>query len=293
MKAIVKTLYNALPFKQTLFSVLKQVWTPKESVFKHLHFKGVFTVPIDGSTSFMINHYGYQVENDIFWAGLTKGWEKESLKLWIKLCEECESIIDIGANTGVYALIAKAVNPSSKVYAFEPIERVYNKLTANIRLNNFDILAVKMAASNKDGTAIFYDTSTEHTYSASVNRNLLLSQTSSIIQTTIETITLNSFIKQNGITHVDLLKIDVETHEPEVLQGFSEYLATFRPAMLIEILTDEIGNRVHNMLQGLDYLYFNIDESLGARQVEKITKTRHDNYLICNAETARRIGLIE
>jgi FkbM family methyltransferase len=293
MKAVIKSIYHLLPFKQTFFSLLKKVWSPNESVFKHLHFKGVFRVPIDESTSFKIKHHGFQIENEIFWAGLTNSWEKESLKLWIKLCQGCESIFDIGANTGVYALVAKTVNPSSNVYAFEPVERVFEKLEENIKLNNYKIRAINKAVSNSDGTAVIYDTPSEHTYSVTVNENRLPSGTKEVVQTTIETITLNSFIKQNNINRVDLIKIDVETHEPEVLEGLSNYLTQFRPSMLIEILNEEIGDRVNYILQGLDYLYFIIDDRTGARQVEKITKSDYYNYLVCNAEIAKKIGLIQ
>ena len=82
----------------------------------------------------------------------------------------------------------------------------------------------------------------------------------------IETITLNKFIKDNNIPRIDLMKIDVETHEPETLEGFSDYLSIFRPAMLIEILNNEIGARVEKLVNGLGYLYFNIDENNGIQQ---------------------------
>jgi tRNA1(Val) A37 N6-methylase TrmN6 len=42
------------------------------------------------------------------------------LALWIKLCRQSETILDVGANTGVYALVAGAVNKKAKIFAFEP-----------------------------------------------------------------------------------------------------------------------------------------------------------------------------
>lgn len=45
------------------------------------------------------------------------------------------------------------------------------------------------------------------------------------------------------------MKIDVETHEPEVLEGVGEYLKKFRPSLLIEILDDEITAKVQNITQ--------------------------------------------
>ncbi|CAN5456325.1 hypothetical protein BH09BAC3_BH09BAC3_15220 [soil metagenome] len=290
MKALLKRIYRLIPFKQELFYVLKKIWRPKESIYKHLHFVGVFKVNIDNSRMFKIKHFGYQLENEIFWAGLTGGWEKESSKLWIELCRESEVIFDIGANTGVYSLIAKAMNQKAKVYAFEPVGRVFSKLQENIALNNFGIVPIEKAVSNSDGTAVIYDTPAEHTYSVTVNKNLSSPETR-VIETKIETITLNSFIRQNDIKRVDLIKIDVETHEPEVLEGFSDYLFQFKPTLLIEILNDEIGARVDKIVRGLGYLYFNIDERGTIRQVDKIEKSDYYNYLLCTSDIATKLGV--
>lgn len=291
MKKIFKLLYNAIPFKKTLFSVLKRIWNPKESIYKHLHFKGAFKVPLDGSASFQLNHYGFVIENEIFWKGLVNGWEKESIGLWIKLCREANTILDIGANTGVFSLIAKTINPGASVFAFEPVARVYKRLLENITLNNYNIVAIEKAASNTDGTAVIYDTDSEHTLSVTVNKNMFEPGTAAVIETKIETISLNSFVKQYNLQHIDLIKIDVETHEPEVLEGFSEYLAKFKPTMLIEILNDEIGAKVNALVKDLNYLYYNIDEKGGIRLVNTIQKSDYYNYLLCEPAIAQKLGL--
>ncbi len=292
MKELVKAIYNTLPFKKEIFSALKTVWKPSESVFKHLHFKGVISVPLSKTKSFKMNHYGFQLENDIFWTGLTEGWEKESIQSWMKLCESAETVFDIGANTGIYSLITKTVNPKATVYAFEPVSRVFKRLNENIKLNNFDIKPVEEAISNSNGTATIFDTTSEHTYSVTVNKNRLLAN-EEVVETQIKTITLDSFIKQHNIKKIDLMKIDVETHEPEVLEGFSEYIRIFKPSILIEILDEETGGKVDKHVQGFGYLFFNINEKTGIRQVDKITKSDDYNFLICTPENAAKLGLLK
>jgi FkbM family methyltransferase len=292
MKTLFKAVYNFIPFKMEFYKALRKIWKPSQSMYRHFHFTGVFNVPLDEQKRFKIKHYGYELENEIFWGGLADGWEKESVKLWIELCRDAKIIFDVGANTGIYALIAKATNPHSKVYAFEPVARVFHKLQENISLNKFDIIPIEKAVSNSDGTAIIYDTSSEHTYSVTVNKNLA-SPGTNVFETKIETVTLNSFVRQNNIKKVDVIKIDVETHEPEVLEGFLDYLFEFKPSLLIEILTDEVGERVSAILQNSDYLYFNIDERGGIRQVDKITKSDYYNYLLCGPATAKKLGLVK
>ena len=43
-------------------------------------------------------------------------------------------IFDIGANTGIYSMVTKAINPSSKIHAFEPSKQTYFKLKLNSRI---------------------------------------------------------------------------------------------------------------------------------------------------------------
>ena len=167
-----KVLYSSIPFKKQLFSALKLFWKPDEKVFRHLHFKGVFKVKLDESHAFKLRHYAFQIENEIFLGGIRGGWEKTSIDLWIKLCKNANVVFDIGANTGVLALIAKTMNPNSLVYAIEPIKRVYEKLVANVDLNNYEIRTFEKAASNRNGSAIVFDTPTEHILSVTVNKNL-------------------------------------------------------------------------------------------------------------------------
>jgi FkbM family methyltransferase len=292
VKEIVKGIYRFIPFKKELFLLLKLFWTPPKKIYQHLYFTGTFKVEVDKSHFFRMKHFGYEIENDIFWCGLTNGWEKMSIRLWIQLCKNSSVIFDIGANTGMYALAAKAINPRATVYAFDPVHRVYDKLKQNIVLNNSDIIAVEMAASDSDGFATIYDTLQEHTLSVAVNKNLLPAGAKAS-EVRIETITLDSFIRKNNIQKIDLVKIDVETHEPQVLQGFKEHLSYFKPALIIEILTDEIGERVAKLTESLNYMYFNIDDIKGSvREVNTLTRSDYFNYLLCSRETASGLGLI-
>jgi len=291
MKALLKKVYALVPFKREFYRVLRVFWKPKHTIYKHLHFVGVFAVPVASGKKFKIKHYGFQLENELFWKGIQHGWEKESINLWIKLCEQSEVILDIGANTGVFALLAKTIHPQATVLAFEPVERVYNKLAENIQLNNFDILAVKAAVSNTDGTAFIYDTGGEHVYSVTVNKNLSMPDTQ-VEKTTIDTLTLNTFIKKNKLKKIDLVKIDVETHEPEVLEGFSEFISEFKPTLLIEILNDEVGAKVEAFIKHLDYEYYSINEKKGIRKVDCIKKSDDFNYLLCTREVRQKIGLV-
>lgn len=292
MKQILKAIYKALPFKKSIYSIIRKFYKPKKSLYQHLYFTGNFRVNINENKNFLIRHYGFQVENELFWNGVYGGWEKYSLQLWSELCQDAGTIFDIGANTGVYALLAKTINPGANVYAFEPVDRVFEKLEYNCQLNDYKITCEKMAISNADGTATIYDQDTEHTYSVTVNKDTT-TNTEDSIAVKIETVRLDSYINQKNINRADLLKIDVETHEVEALQGFGEYLKKFQPTMLIEILNEDVARGVMDLIKDIDYMYFNIDERKGIRRVENLSKSDHYNFLICKPGIAQKLKVLK
>ncbi|MBE0623745.1 MAG: FkbM family methyltransferase [Burkholderiales bacterium] len=288
---LLKRAYRLLPFKKQLFSFVNHIYTPPKRIYRHLHFIGDFSVAADDKHRFIMRHYGYFLENEIFWTGLRGCYEKTSIQLWTRLCRQSRVILDVGANTGVYSLIAKSVNSGSSVVAFEPVNRVYKKLCANNALNKFDTVCLEVAASNKTGSATIYDTLDEHIYSVTVGKDLSSPGTTTI-PVSIQTIRLDAFVDSNRVDNIDLIKIDVETHEAEVLQGMGEYLDKFRPTILIEILNDEVGRNVQQIVGGKGYLYFNIDDRTGSiRRVTNIAKSDLYNYLLCSDKTSRELGL--
>lgn len=290
LKILLKSILHSLPYRVFVFKVIRKFKLP-ESLYKHLYFIGIFEVSVDSKHAFIVKHHGFQVENDIFWSGLFGKWEKDSLFLWYKLSKHADVVFDIGANTGIYSLLAKATNENCRVYSFDPVVRVYEKLIENIWLNNYDVNAFQIALSNNTGTAIIYDTDSPHTYSVTVNKNLHLNN-SAVKECTIETMRLDDFIELNDIKKIDLMKLDVETHEPEVLEGMGIYLKLFKPTLLIEILNDEIAYKIESYIKGANYIYFNLNEQGSIKKVDNLSQSDFHNFLICSPEIARKLNLV-
>lgn len=291
-RGLFKNLYLSLPLKN-IYKLIRRYGKLKKKHYWYLRFCGIFTVPVDESHSFKVKSYGFSIENSIFWAGLTGEWEASSMKLWIELVKNAEVIFDVGANTGIYSLVAKSLNRHSKVYAFEPVKRIFQKLRYNQGLNNYDTTCLEYAASNANGTATIYDLPIEHVYSVTVNKNMN-STGISVIPTTINTTRLDTFIEQAKIEKLDLIKLDVETHEAEVIEGLGIYLEKFKPTILVEVLDDRIGSQLQELFDGKGYLYFNINEETGeVKRVEYIKRDIDFNFLVCNEKIARKINLIQ
>lgn len=290
MNPIVKRAYKALPLKKQLFSMIRTFWLPRS--YQRMYFNGPFKLKIDESHAFqMIQHNRYGIETELFWKGLGEGWETASLAIWLKLCQKSQVILDIGAAEGLYALVAQSLRPETTVLAFEPLPQPMAELKRNIELNSYNVALYQQALSNFTGEADFY------AESESSNEGSLVSSVSdSASAQRVSVTTLANVIEEAKLAQVDLIKIDVEGAEPQVLEGMGNYLDEYKPSMIIEILNDDVGRQVEKLLDGLGYLYFDIDDDprKGPKTIRPsahIKKSICLNYLIVEPHVARWLEL--
>jgi len=295
MKSTLKKVYKALPLKKPVFDVIKAVSSPPKSLTQHLYFDGFFDVKMDGSDSFRFLAHGTQIDNELYWYGLYGGWEKYSQKLWVKLCRDAHYIVDIGANDGMYSLAARVANKEAKLVCAEPLDFVLERLKLNFAENNVsDIDLQELAFSNYTGSAeMFVPVNADYIRSATVNDNLLDRPPEAIRKVDIEVKRFDEYFAEQDFGGLDLVKIDVESHEPEVLEGFGELLEQYKPTLLIEVSYERVPELLNKILERYGYLYFNIDENNGMRQQDRLTLSDSDNFLICQPEVARKLDLIK
>lgn len=280
LKRALFNVYLHLPGSRLLFSVVKKIYVPPKRIRKYLRFKGPFRLTFDDGTTLRIINYGNTIENQLFWLG-ADGWEGRSTSAWIKLCKESEIVLDVGANTGLYSLIASKANPKSVVYAFEPVDLIFKRLKENLRLNNLQVLAFNIALAEENGQGKIFaaDTVSSTFDQASLNNSQKEGSRFMIIHMK----RLDSFIQDSGLKKIDLMKIDVETFEPQVLKGMSHYLKKFAPTMLIEILNIDVARDVESLIDGNGYEYYLIDESKGLIRQDNLTPgKRGNNFLLLN-----------
>ncbi|QKG78797.1 FkbM family methyltransferase [Tenuifilum thalassicum] len=73
---------------------------------------------------------------------ITRKFENDNIELFKKVVKNSDCVIDIGANIGVYSLIASSlVSEEGIIYSFEPSVNIFKELNNNIKLN--DIKNVK------------------------------------------------------------------------------------------------------------------------------------------------------
>jgi FkbM family methyltransferase len=179
-------------------------------------------------------------------------FEPESLLVWEEVCSRPGArVLDIGAYTGLYSLIARKAG--ARVTAFEPLERNRQRFRDNAALNGFPDLKVNSeAVSDRCG----------ETFIATNLAVRGLSSGASIVRKVganavkVRTLTIDSL----NLAECTAIKIDVERAEPLVLAGARETLARCRPELLVEVLGDVEKAAVRAAVPG-----YRVDRQLDTR----------------------------
>lgn len=149
------------------------------------------------------------------------------------LLNDGDIIFDIGANIGWYSLNYAKSYPNSVIYSFEPVDRNFQTLSKNIKLNGFqNIHAHSTGFWHTEATLPFY-VYPQNT-GASSAADLLETDGMQLINCKVNT--LDSFVSQSSITKLDFIKCDVEGSELFVFQGGKNSIERFQPIIFSEML---------------------------------------------------------
>lgn len=165
--------------------------------------------------------------------------------------DQLNTIIDVGANQGQFALAASESYPQSFIYSFEPVPHVFRRLQNNTKRNT-RIRHFPFGLGDEDGDINFFENQYSHASSAlplSKVQSELFSNTNSVTATTIAIRKLDTIIDEIEIRSPLLLKLDVQGYEVDVLRGGKGFLkhvdyllveVSFVPMYEGELLFDEM-----------------------------------------------------
>lgn len=151
-----------------------------------------------------------------------------------------DTVIDIGANIGLFSLYATQ-NGASKVYAIEPLEGNRKAIERNFESNSLKKPEIiKKAVTNKAGYAkLFIGNLDSHGSTTKRTDGKSLTKTMKVKTDTLENIT-----KKYKIQKIDFLKIDCEGGEGTIMFSFSKRLAQ---------ITENIAIEYHNHLSTISH----------------------------------------
>ncbi|HET9400060.1 MAG TPA: FkbM family methyltransferase [Candidatus Acidoferrales bacterium] len=141
-----------------------------------------------------------------------------------------QTFIDIGAHIGQYSLIAAGTGLD--VHCFEPDEKTFQLLQANIAQNRLTrVTANRAAVSATAGRVPFYPAAPTNIG----NSSLRPQSYSTGEEITVECVRLDSYVKDHNVQNICLIKIDVEGAECDALEGAEQTIERWRPAIAMEL----------------------------------------------------------
>jgi amino acid adenylation domain-containing protein/FkbM family methyltransferase len=196
----------------------------------------------------------YRLPNDVEIAHLNKNetdtiyreiFENQSyLKHGIRLRGD-SCVFDVGANIGLFTLFVKQRWPQARIYAFEPVPPIFQKLRTNALLHGWNAKLFECGLSNRTSReSVTYYPRMSAMSGLYANREMdegafkhYLSQQDKLETEYVDELVkgrfnsetfdcelkrLSDVIAEHQIERIDLLKIDVEKSELDVLEGVTE-----------------------------------------------------------------------
>lgn len=254
--------------------------TPPERLFRHLHKSGPFSVALPGQRGTLrLMSWGNRVENELFWRGWS-GHEPASMRWWGRAALEANCILDIGANTGTFGFIAKALSPSANVHAFEPLARIASLLEENRIVSELDISVFQMAVADQEGELPIHDPGGANAYSASLDPEFLPGTKNSYL---VPVTTIDAHCATHQL-QPDLIKIDVEGLEGRLLLGASTIIAQKRALFLCEWLANsDAHDAAKALLEEHGYVFID-PETCKKTALDASREFGDRNVLLCPGE---------
>lgn len=145
--------------------------------------------------------------------------------------------VDAGAHVGFVAFAVALARPQARVLALEPHPANFARLRSHLTINGCTNVEIEqLAAGAARGTAILSSEGEGSDY----HRVLPADQAAGAAGVEVPVVSLDELADERGIDRIELLKLDVEGHEPAVLEGARGLLAAGRIGAIVCELNGEL-----------------------------------------------------
>jgi FkbM family methyltransferase len=235
------------------------------AVWCRLPAEGIFRVPTSHGDFLYDATPGDGLARSLHWRGI-RAYEAETLAVFEHIASRGGTVVDVGANTGAYTLVACAASSEVDVVAFEPVPRLMTRLRRNVELNDWEnrCRLLDVALSDSTGTADFVLPTIDVPTSAHLAEAAYRSHEGDVVS--VACARLDDVL---GDEDIRLVKIDVEGAEDRVLAGMPRLLANPRPEIIVECLPEGPHRAVQRILEEQGYRFLQLRAS-GPEPVEAI-----------------------
>lgn len=217
------------------------------------------------------------IQKDLFWYG---HYELDAISIWSHLIQKDSVVIDIGANIGYYTIAASSKATLGHAYAFEPVSFLRNEIEKNIQLNHLNNVTIcSYALRDQEQDANVYVSSIDNVGMS----GLLPAENFSGRIEAVTTISLDKWLKDQGMEKADIIKMDVEGAELQILLGMKNTLTTFRPAILVEVIESQLtrfGGSVEKLYAFLRFYNYNPYDIIGQCTLKPIYHNKEDYTIL-------------
>lgn len=213
-----------------------------------------------------------QIARAIWVNGLSE-YESPLPAMFTWLVRGAGTVLDVGANSGLYAILAATAERKCRVFSFEPFPEALEWLKTNLRANQLEdrVVVVDAAVGDLSGTSKLFIPEKQSANALETSASLVQTfrkKHSAVIDIRVEA--LDDYVARNNISSVDLLRADVEGAEHLVLQGGIRILKEHRPFCFVEVLADITATYLERIRSKVDYGVF----SLGRNGLTSLAQVR-------------------
>ena len=190
-------------------------------------------IKVKGGVKFYVNKIT-SIKRGLFF--LNQYYEKDEENLIRKIVKPGDCVFDLGANFGWYSvMISKLVGNKGRVYAIEMEPELAGELKRTLDINDCkNVVVENMAVGNEiKDVELFYSKEQGQANFLEYMVTFRAPKGEKTIKKTVPMVILDSYVKQNNVGKINLIKCDIDGSEIFFLRGAKLVLSS-NPLMIIE-----------------------------------------------------------
>lgn len=169
---------------------------------------------------------------------------------------ERPTIMEVGGNTGYFAMRMKQLFPDATIYSFEPFTPVFKEMLKNLEMNDIkNVHPIQEAVSDESGTIKLF------IHPTNIGGHSIFKEGVGDNYVEVPVKTLTQVFEEHDIDRIDLLKLDCEGAEYPIITSMTREIASKIMNLVYEPTPSQYS--VKELNSHLENLGYNISEHQG------------------------------